>query len=125
MKRLLILLLLAIIGYGGYYYFQQSWAGLITPPPKLNLSDQLVIRQTNLSDLGNVLGVATGNLLQSGKNLLNTVTDGEGEPLINKTVNDLKNQIQDLPQEQYDNVKYEFCKDVVKQYESPAPSINN
>ncbi|MFH2019199.1 MAG: hypothetical protein ABII80_01085 [bacterium] len=122
MKRFLVILILAAIAYGGYqYYLQYSLDNNVTPP-QLKISDKLDIRQSNLSDFTDVLGAATSNLLESGKDLLDNITDKDGEPIINKTVDNLTNQIKDLPKEQYDKVKYEFCKDVVVKYESPAPT---
>lgn len=118
MKRIILIILLVVIAYGGYQYYLRSRPNNISLSPS-DLSSKIIIRQTNLEDLTHVLGVATNNVFNSGKDLLNTVTDGEGEPFINKTVNDLTNQIKDLPQEQYDKVKYQFCKDVVIKYENP------
>lgn len=118
MKRLLVILILAAIGYLGYQYYLQYSLGRNVTPPKLNLSDKINIRQSNLGDFANVLGAATSNLFESGKDILDNITDKDGEPIINKTVDNLTNQIRDLPQEQYDKVKYEFCKDIVIEYDN-------
>lgn len=122
MKRLLVIPILVAIAYGSYHLYLQYSHGRNITPPKLIISDKLNIRQSNLGDFANVLGVTTSNFLESGKKILDSVTDKDGEPIINKTVDNLTNQIKDLPKEQYDKVKYEFCKDVVVKYESPAPS---
>ena len=114
MKRFLLLIIVAGLAYAGYQYYLQYGLGRSPTPPEINLSDKLNIRQSNLGDFADVLGVATSNLFESGKDILDNITDKDGEPIINKTVDNLTNQIKDLPKEQYDKVKYEFCKDIIE-----------
>ncbi len=49
--------------------------------------------------------------------VIEKVTDEQEEALINKTVENITKQVKDLPQEQVKKIKYEFCKDVVTEYE--------
>jgi hypothetical protein len=118
MKRFLGLILLCALIYGGYYFysttFNSSKRGTSTLiKPRMNITQA----PSSFGDIFSVLGATTSKLWESGLDGLNTVTDGAAEPVINKAVNDLQSRIKDLPKEQYEKVKYEFCKDVVTSYE--------
>jgi len=119
MKRLLALILIAGLGYFGYLYYQNSQR-MISASPEGFAQGSLVINQTSnkLSDLANVLGSSIENLYENGKDLLNDATAGKSDPIINKALENIQKEVKDLPKEAVDKVKYEFCKDVVTQYES-------
>jgi predicted negative regulator of RcsB-dependent stress response len=121
MKRLIALLIIAGLGYFGYIYYQNSQLSSTTSPDSLS-QGSLVINQTNgkLSDLANVLGTSIENLYVDGKDLLNEATDGKSDPIINKALENIQNEVKDLPKETVDKVKYEFCKDVVVEYENKS-----
>lgn len=118
MKRLLGLILLGGLIYGGYYFYSNYIQ--VKPIEESNLvSNHMDITQapSSFGDIFSVLGATTSKFWESGLDGLNTVTDGAAEPVINKAVNDLQSRIKDLPKEQYEKVKYEFCKDIVEDYE--------
>lgn len=121
MKRLIALVLIAGIGYFGYQYYQRS---KITPLSSVSLSpsNTLVINQTSdkVTDLAKVLGASIENVYQNGKVMLNDATDGKSDPIINKALGNIQNEVKDLPKEAVDKVKYEFCKDVVVEYENKS-----
>ena len=79
MKRFLLLIIVAGLAYAGYQYYLQYGLGRGITPPEINLSDKLNIRQSNLGDFADVLGVATSNLFESGKDILDNITDKDGE----------------------------------------------
>lgn len=91
MRRLFLLLIIVLIATGGYFYYQSSGQHINTA----------------------ILGTASSQLVESGRTLLNQATGGQAEPVINKAVDDLQSRVKDLPQEQYEKVKYEFCKDML------------
>lgn len=117
MKRLLLLVVLAGAGYLGYRYYTGSSQALIPP----DIMHRFVVKQTSAgsSDFLQILGAATSNLIDKSTDLLNNATDGQAEPVINKAVSDLQDRVKELPKEEYQKVKAEFCKDVLV---SPAPS---
>ncbi len=121
MKRLLALILITGLGYFGYLYYQNSQPSNSTSPEAIT-QGSLVISQTNgkLSDLANVLGDSIENLYEDGKDLLSDATDGKSDPIINKALENIQNEVKDLPKETVDKVKYEFCKDVVIEYENKS-----
>lgn len=119
MKRLLGLLLLAGIIYGGYLYYRQS---KISPPristPLLSTNNVVITQASDkLGNLAAVLGESATKLLDSGKELLNTATSGQSDPIINQLIENTQNTLKDLPQKEADKIKYEFCKGVVTNYE--------
>jgi hypothetical protein len=117
MKRILTLLILTLVAYVGFLYYQQNLKK--TANSRLSVttnSIRLTQPKIDLSRPTEVLGAATSNFL----GFLNTATGGEAEPLINRTLENLQNEVKDLPREQYEKVKYEFCKDVVDRYESAS-----
>lgn len=114
LRPLITALSLAVAAFFGYQiYLTLRPTPLVTPPSRLRVTQGPL----NLDNLANVLGTATSRALNAGTDLLDLATDGQAEPLINQTLQNLQNEIKDLPQEQYEKVKYEFCKDVVKDYE--------
>lgn len=121
MRRLLFLFLIVAAGILGYSY----WRSRALAPSRRVVTPQFRVQQPPLdvNNLAKVLGAATSRALEKGQDLLNQVTDGQAEPVINKTLNNLQEEVKSLPQEQYQKVKYEFCKDVLV---SPTPSpLNN
>lgn len=121
MKRLLAVILIIGLGYFGYLYYQNSRLVPNSSPDSISL-DNLVINHTDnkLSDLANVLGTSIENLYDNGKDLLNNATDGKSDPIINKVLENIQTEVKDLPKETVDKVKYEFCKDVVVEYENKS-----
>jgi hypothetical protein len=118
MRRLLALALLLVLVGGGYYYYQSSQPASLSPsPPQLNLTQDL-----DLGSVTSVLGTTTSNLVSKTTEILNEATDGEAEPVINRTLHNLQEEVKDLPREQYEKVKYEFCRDIVEQYEEEQSS---
>jgi predicted negative regulator of RcsB-dependent stress response len=121
MKKLIALILIAGMGYFGYIYYQNNQLANSTSSEGIT-QGSLVINQTNgkLSDLANVLGTSIENLYEDGKDLLSDATDGKSDPIINKALENIQNEVKDLPKETVDKVKYEFCKDVVVEYENKS-----
>ncbi len=121
MKRLLALVLIAGLSYFGYQFYQNSMISTdIIPEPQTQ--GNLVINQATgkLSDIAQVLGMSVEGLYENGKDVLNQVTDGKSDPIINKALENIQNEVKDLPKETVDKVKYEFCKDVVYEYENKS-----
>lgn len=118
LKRLLLILIVSVVGYFAYTYYS---TGSLTLPSVLSNRIPSTPSFSKKSDLTNILGTTTSSLFQKGTDLLNNVTGGHAEPIINKAVSDLQERIKDLPEQEYKKVKYEFCKDVLP---SPAPAIN-
>lgn len=106
MRRLLaFIIVLVLVGVGYFFYTQiRTGKGVMSANSR-----------PSVSQITSVLGATTSDLWQSGLNLLNGATDGAAEPVINKAVSDLQNRIKSLPEEQYQKVKYEFCKDVIEE----------
>jgi len=122
MRHLLLFFLLLVTGFFVYQIYRILSPSLSTTPtaivpPSIRLDNHSL----QVGNFAKVLGTATTNLLHSGQTLLNQVTDDQAEPIINQTVENLKNQIKDLPQEQYLKVKTEFCRDVLP---SPSPELD-
>lgn len=116
MKSLLGLIALGALLFAGYYFYSKNSQDQLSPQ---NSPGQMSITQSpgRYDDIFRVLGTTTGKIWESGITGLNTVTDGAAEPVINKAVEDLQSRIKELPREQYEKVKYEFCKDVVSSFE--------
>jgi predicted negative regulator of RcsB-dependent stress response len=121
MKRLIAVILIAGLGYFGYTYYQKTQVASVSSA-SLPVTNNLVIAQTSskLSDLANVLGASIENLYVGSKEVLNDATDGKSDPIINKALENIQNEVKDLPKETVDKVKYEFCKDVVVEYENKS-----
>ena len=117
MKLLLGLLLLGGLLCFGYIYYQSRQLTIATPP---TLSSSVVIThgQSRLNEVASVLGASIQNAVESGKAMLNDATDGASDPIINRALQNIQDEVKDLPQEAVDKVKYEFCKDVVTDYEN-------
>ncbi|KKU45806.1 MAG: hypothetical protein UX62_C0029G0005 [Microgenomates group bacterium GW2011_GWA2_46_7] len=123
MKGLFILLLLTGLAYFGYTYYQNSKLSSSPVSTKISIPDNLVITQASnkLGDIASVLGASIQNVLTDGKDILNNATAGQSDPIINKAVENIQNELKDLPQETVEKVKYEFCKDIVTSYEEKKP----
>ncbi len=120
MKRLLAILILAGLSYGGYLYYRQSSLGntrLSTPSIS---QGQLLISQTSdkLGNLAAVLGASISNTFETGKDLLNDVTSGASEPIINQLMTKTQESLKDLPRKEAEKIKYEFCKGIITEYEN-------
>lgn len=115
---MLVFFLILVLAFGGYLYYQRT-IGQSSLTSRRVLTPQMKITQTplNLVNFTKVLGAATSSLVDTGRSLLDSATDGQAEPLINRTLNNLQREVKDLPREQYDKVKAEFCQDVVQEYE--------
>lgn len=112
MNRLLALAILGGLVYLGYFYFSR------TQPLVPSSISSLPLEITHGSDKLMVLGTSIQNALNSGKELLNDATDGKSDPIINRALENIQNEVKDLPKEAVEKVKYEFCKDVVTEYEN-------
>lgn len=119
MKGLFILLLLSGLAYFGYTYYQSSKLSSSPISTGVSIPQNLVITQASdkLGDIASVLGASIQNVLTDGKDILNSATSGQSDPIINKAVENIQNELKDLPQETVEKVKYEFCKDIVTSYE--------
>lgn len=118
MKRLLGLILLGGLLYFGYLYYQRSRLMAdslpVEIPPQINLTQG----QSKFSQVSSVLGTSISQAITAGTDFLSDVTDGQSDPIINRALKNIQNEVKDLPQEAVDKVKYEFCKDVVTDYEN-------
>lgn len=119
MKFFLVLLLLSGLTYGGYVYYRQSTTHLNTSRPVEN-QGKLTIRQASdsLGNLAAVLGAQAQNIFDNGQAILSAATSGASEPIINQLVSKTQETLKDLPQKEAEKIKYQFCKDVVTEYES-------
>lgn len=113
MKRLLVLILLGGLIYFGYLYVSRTQLFPIS-----SSISSLPLEITHGSDKLMVLGTSIQNALNSGKELLNDATAGKSDPIINRALENIQNEVKDLPKEAVEKVKYEFCKDVVTEYEN-------
>jgi len=115
MKRLIILVFILGLAFLGYQYYRTNYAqSSVLPPSRLKITQSPL----QFDSLTNVLGAATNSVVTTGKNLLNQASNGQAEPLINQTLDNLQREVKDLPREQYEKVKYEFCQDVIDNYQS-------
>jgi hypothetical protein len=116
MKKILLIALIALSLGAGYFYYQQtilSRSSSSTLTPKFNLTQAPL----DVDSLKQVLGTATSAVLDTSNAVINQVTDGEGEPIINEALETIQKEISEIPQEQYDKIKYEFCQGVIQEYE--------
>lgn len=118
MKKLLLIAILSLSLGAGYYYYQQS-DSLNSLTNSSILTPSLNISQTPLdvTSLKQVLGEATSLVLDTSNSIANQIAGEEGQPIINEALETIQQEISEIPQEQYDKLKYEFCQGVVKQYE--------
>lgn len=119
MKRLLILLILSGLAYGGYLYYRQAQLASARTPTPLESQGQLVITQAsdNLGNVAAVLGAQIQTVFDGGREALSEATGGQSDPVINKALTNIQNEVKDLPKETVEKVKYEFCKGIVSDYE--------
>ncbi len=119
MKRLLILLILAGLAYGGYLYYRQSQHASTQAPAPLESRGQVVITEAsdNLGNIAAVLGAQIQTVFDGGREALSDATGGQSDPVINKALTNMQNEVKDLPKETVAKVKYEFCKGIVSEYE--------
>ena len=113
MLRILLLITLITAAYFGYQSYQSKQLPPATSLPKINIS-----HSSDLGNIADVLGASIVNFADSGRSFLSTVTDGASDPIINTALTNIQNEVKDLPKEAVDKVKYEFCKDVVIEYEN-------
>ncbi len=67
-----------------------------------------------------VLGVSISKTIENGKEFLSEATGGKSDPIINKALENIQKEVKDLPKETVEKVKYEFCKDVITEYENKS-----
>jgi hypothetical protein len=122
MKRLLLLLLLIGIGYVGYQYYLQS--RLSSNVPTDTISGELAVNHvgSGVDNLASVLGASISTMVSTGQEYLSGVTNGASEPVINQLVSKTQEALKDLPKREAEKIKYEFCKDIVTEYESKSTS---
>lgn len=116
MKRLILLVLLGGLAYGGYTYYTRTQSSV--PSSISSLPLEITHGGNQLDNLTSVLGASIQNAVTTGKDWLSDTTDGASDPIINRALENIHNEVKDLPQEAVDKVKYEFCKDVVTEYEN-------
>lgn len=114
-------MLLAIISLAvgiGYFFYQQANSGksitsssILTP--KLNISTAPL----DIASFKQVLGNATSAVLDTSNSIANQIAGEEGGPVINEAIETIQQEISEIPQEQYDKLKYEFCQGVIDEYE--------
>lgn len=121
MKQLIGLVLILVLGFFGYRYYQNQKSLPLVVGSSVP-SSNLIVNQVSgkVLDLSNVLGANIENAFGSGKALLSDFTGGQSDPIINKALSNIQNEVKDLPKETVDKVKYEFCKDVVSEYENKS-----
>lgn len=118
MKKALALALISIVIGISYFYYQQAGSlkaltESVVLAPKLNLTQTPL----DVSSLKQVLGSATSAVLDTSNTVINKVTGNEGEPIVNEAIETIQKEIKEIPAEQYDKIKYEFCQGVVEEYE--------
>lgn len=120
MKRFLAFIFLFGIIYAGYLYYRESRVLSIPPASTPPSASQVVITQASnkLGEYASVLGASIQNVLDNGQTLLNQATHGSSEPIINQLISQTQSTLKDLPKQEADKIKYEFCKGVVTNYES-------
>lgn len=118
-KFLPLILIGAVIGA----YYLPQYPELIT-----KIKPQLAIEQdqeeedsevviSSVRSIGSVLSSTVENISGIAKNVIDKMTNEQEEALINQTVKNLTTQIKDLPKEQAEKIKYQFCQGVVEKYE--------
>ena len=65
-----------------------------------------------------MLGASISNTFETGKDLLNDVTSGASEPIINQLMTKTQESLKDLPRKEAEKIKYEFCKGIITEYEN-------
>ncbi len=120
MKKLLILALIATLLYGGYLYYDMKSYSEDVPTTSEEYPGQLIITDAsnNLGHIASVLGANVSNIFEEGKEILSDATSGASEPIINKLVEKTQETLKDLPKKEAEKIKYEFCKDVITEYEN-------
>jgi len=118
MRRLLAFAILASAAYFGYQWYTTHSIPKLSTNTSIQMPVKVVEQKAKSSGVLNVLGESTTRILDKTTELLNSATDGQAEPVINKAVSDLQSRVKSLPEEEYQKVKYEFCKDIIP---SPAP----
>ncbi len=120
MKRILIFLVLVGLAYGGYLYYQQSRT--TTNISNVTVPSELEVKQvgSGIGDMAAVLGASISNLVSTGQVYLSGVTNGASEPVINQLITKTQEALKDLPKREAEKIKYEFCKDVVTEFENKS-----
>lgn len=120
MKRILIFLVLVGLAYGGYLYYQQSRT--TTNISNVTVPSELEVKQvgSGIGDMAAVLGASISNLVSTGQEYLSGVTNGASEPVINQLITKTQEALKDLPKREAEKIKYEFCKDVVTEFENKS-----
>lgn len=119
-RKLLPLLLIGAVV--GAYYLPQN-PELITRiiPQNAESQDQedenSEVVMTTSENIGSVLSSTVQNISNVTRSIIDKMTDEQEEALINQTVKNLSTQIKDLPREQVEKIKYQFCQDVIEEYE--------
>ena len=115
MKQLIIILFLGAVVWVGYHYLQLH--------STTTLSESTASLKTTkiggeIDSVTNVLGASTTNAVAIGESVLNTLTAGKSGPIINRMVGNIQSQAQQLPAQVISTAQYQYCKNVVTQYES-------
>lgn len=119
MKRLFAFLLLAGLIYGGWLFYQSrtsspSLSNFSLPTPSVVLGDSA----ESWDNLQSVLGASIGRAVETGKEWVNEATAGQAEPIVNRAISNFQEELKQLPAEQVEKIKYDFCKPIVTEYET-------
>lgn len=120
MRKLLGLILLIGIVYFGYnfYHNYNSSKSISTMSSPVKLS-ALSVKNSgiDLENVQHVLGASAENLVDTGKSWLSDATGGASEPIVNRAISNFQTELMQLPAEQVEKIKYDFCKPIVTEYE--------
>lgn len=121
MKRLLIVLIVGGLVYGGWVFYQNYTAqntnsSISTVAPGLDLS--MTDSSSGWDNVQSVLGASISNVIETGKEWIDEASGGQAEPVINRAINNFQEELKDLPKEQVERIKYDFCKPIVESYKA-------
>lgn len=121
MRSLLALILILGIAYFGYNFYQRYETAKLSSaaPAPLNLTNLTVKNSAiDLENIQKVLGASAENLVTTSKAWLSDATGGASDPIVNRAINNFQTELMQLPAEQVERIKYDFCKPIVTNYES-------
>lgn len=120
MKRLLAFFILAGLVYGGWVFYEFSRSGDRSVSLRnLPSSTEVVISDSQKAwdNLESVLGASIGRAITTGRDWVDEATAGQAEPIVNRAVSNFQEELKQLPADQVEKIKYDFCKPIVTDYE--------
>ena len=111
-RKLLPLFALAIAG-GVFYAYRNPELMRQTPEGAAEKPPAEIIFTTR-DQATNILGTTASKIKTTATGLIDKLSDEQEEALINSTVENISRQVKDLPAEQVQKIKYEFCKDIIE-----------